>query len=58
MINDIGKPNPSERNLSQCYSVHHKFHIDHHGLKRVTFPVRIQQKTPRHYTAMAGVIKV
>jgi hypothetical protein len=30
---DRGKPKYSEKNLSQCHSVHHKSHMDWHGIE-------------------------
>jgi hypothetical protein len=30
---DRGKPNYSGKNLSQCYFVHHKSHIDRPGIE-------------------------
>jgi hypothetical protein len=30
---DRGKPKYSEKNLSQCHFVHHKFHMDRPGIE-------------------------
>jgi hypothetical protein len=30
---DRGKPKYSERNMSQCHFIHHKSHMDRHGME-------------------------